>query len=103
MPENKTLHSRNEEIVTQFFDFVELHLQNLLNGKETEMFHIKEIAEKLFVSYGHLTNTVKLVTKHPPCYHYDYKIITLEDFERSYSISFYPRFALEFNPRNHRI
>ena len=23
MPENKTLHSRNEEIVTQFFDFVE--------------------------------------------------------------------------------
>lgn len=77
MPENKTLHSRNEEIVTQFFDFVELHLQNLLNGKETEMFHIKEIAEKLFVSYGHLTNTIKLVTKHHPCYHYDYRIITL--------------------------
>jgi uncharacterized protein YdhG (YjbR/CyaY superfamily) len=22
---------------------------------------------------------------------------------KSYSISFYPRFALEFNPRNHRI
>ena len=41
MPENKTLHSRNEEIVTQFFDFVELHLQNLLKCNDEKSPYIR--------------------------------------------------------------
>ena len=41
MPENKTLHSRNEEIVTQFFDFVELHLQNLLKCNDAKSPYIR--------------------------------------------------------------
>ena len=51
MPENKTLHSRNEEIVTQFFDFVELHLQNLLKCNDAKSPYIrnqKKLGESWF-------------------------------------------------------
>ena len=38
---NKTLHSRNEDTVTQFFDFVELHLQNLLKCNDAKSPYIR--------------------------------------------------------------
>lgn len=67
--------SRNEEITDSYFRFLDRHLADLLEGRETEMLHISAIARRLFISPGHLTNTLKLHTGHHPCYYYDLKII----------------------------
>lgn len=73
--QSKSKRSRNDEIKENYLAFVDAHLFDLLAGRETEMLHINEIARKLFLSPGHLTNTIKLVTGHHPCYYYDLKII----------------------------
>lgn len=73
--QSKSKRSRNDEIKENYLAFVDAHLADLLAGRETEMLHINEIARKLFLSPGHLTNTIKLVTGHHPCYYYDLKII----------------------------
>lgn len=67
--------SRNDEITRDYFAFLDEHIADLIVGRETEMLHINEIAKRLFISPGHLTNTLKLVTGHHPCYYFDFKII----------------------------
>jgi AraC family transcriptional regulator of adaptative response / methylphosphotriester-DNA alkyltransferase methyltransferase len=67
--------SRNNEITRDYLAFIDQHLADILAGRETEMLHINEIAQRLFISPGHLTNTLKLVTGHHPCYYFDLKII----------------------------
>lgn len=67
--------NRNEEITRDYLAFLDQHIGELLEGRETEMLHINEIAQKLFISPVHLSNTVKLVTGRHPCYYFDLKII----------------------------
>lgn len=67
--------SRNDEITRDYLAFLDQHIADLLAGRETEMLHINEIAQRLFISPGHLTNTLKLTTGHHPCYFFDLKII----------------------------
>ncbi len=67
--------NRNEEIFSSYLAFLDQHLEEILSGEAADMLHINQIAEKLFLSPGHLTNTVKLVSGHHPCYYYDHKII----------------------------
>jgi AraC-like DNA-binding protein len=67
--------SRNDEITRDYLAFLDQHIADLLAGRETEMLHINEIAQRLFISPGHLTNTLKLATGHHPCYFFDLKII----------------------------
>ena len=44
MPENKTLHPRNEEIVTQFFDFVKSIKAQIKKTIYTKSQKIKTVA-----------------------------------------------------------
>ena len=67
--------SRNDEITRDYLAFLDTHIADLIAGRETEMLHINEIARLMFISPGHLTNTLKLVTSHHPCYYFDLKII----------------------------
>lgn len=67
--------SRNDEITRDYLAFLDQHIADLLAGRETEMLHINKIAQRLFISPGHLTNTLKLTTGHHPCYFFDLKII----------------------------
>ena len=69
------LLTRNDEITRDYLAFLDKHIADLLAGRETEMLHINEIAKQLFISPGHLTNTLKLATGHHPCYYFDLKII----------------------------
>lgn len=71
----KAISGRNEEITENYLKFLDQHLANLVEGREADMLHINEIATQLFLDPGHLSNTVKLVTGHHPCYFFDKKII----------------------------
>jgi AraC-like DNA-binding protein len=75
MAVKEKLLTRNDEITRDYLAFLDVHIADLVAGRETEMLHINEIAQRLFISPGHLTNTLKLTTGHHPCYYFDFKII----------------------------
>ena len=73
MPKKTT---RNEEITTEYFAFLDRHLANLIAGKDIEMLEINEIAAQLFISAKDLSEKIKLTQGHHPCYFYDQKILS---------------------------
>ncbi|OCA72624.1 DNA-binding protein [Chryseobacterium artocarpi] len=66
---------RSKEITSQYFDFLEKHIQDVISGEVSEFMEVNEIAGKLAVSHTHLTDTIKKETGQHPCYFYDEKII----------------------------
>ncbi|MFT3827826.1 MAG: AraC family transcriptional regulator [Chitinophagaceae bacterium] len=66
---------RPEEIVRQYFELLDKHLDDLIKGNATQMMQLKEIASALHISHYHLTDTVKRTKGHHPCHFYDLKII----------------------------
>lgn len=66
---------RSEEITSQYFAFLEKHIQDVIAGTVPEFMEVNEIAGKLAVSHKHLTDTIKKETGQHPCYFYDEKII----------------------------
>ncbi|RZJ48467.1 MAG: AraC family transcriptional regulator, partial [Flavobacterium sp.] len=75
--EEKTLDliKRSEEITQRYFKFLDQHIADLVTGKVTDLMEINQIANELFVSHTHLTDTVQKETGNHPCYFYDLKII----------------------------
>jgi len=55
--------------------FVDNHLQDVLEGRATEMMELREIASELCISHKHLTDTVQQETGNHPCHFYDMKIL----------------------------
>lgn len=72
---HKKTGSRSAEIVMQYWAFLDQHLADILDGRVDEMLTISQIAQRLFIAPGHLTNTLTNETGHHPCYYYDLKII----------------------------
>ncbi|MET6995876.1 helix-turn-helix domain-containing protein [Chitinophaga defluvii] len=72
-----TTQSRAEDIVHQYFDLLDAHLDDIVHGRAVQMMQLKQIASLLFVSHYHLTDVVKQTTGHHPCYFYDRKIIEI--------------------------
>lgn len=72
---NKKQLTRSEEITEQYFRLLDKHLLDIVEARATEMMSLKQIAEKLFVSHNHLTDTIQKTRGHHPCHFYDLKII----------------------------
>lgn len=66
---------RSEEITIRYFDFLEKHIQEVIDGTVPEFLELNEIAGELAVSHQHLTDTIKKETGQHPCHFYDEKII----------------------------
>ncbi|MGK9120249.1 helix-turn-helix domain-containing protein [Olivibacter jilunii] len=78
---------RGEEITDQYFQLLDKHLLDIVERRTTEMMSLKQIAEELFISHKHLTDTIQKTMGHHPCHFYDLKIIDwakrlLSDSER---------------------
>lgn len=71
--DNKSL-KRSEEITNAYFDFLDRHLSDIVSGRTTEMMQLNQIAGALFLSPGHLTDTIQQTMGHHPCHFYDLKI-----------------------------
>ncbi|MBB1137942.1 helix-turn-helix domain-containing protein [Myroides sp. C15-4] len=67
--------SRSEQIVQLFFNYLDQHILDVINGCQREFFEINQIAKNLAISHQHLTDTVQKETGNHPCYFYDLKII----------------------------
>lgn len=67
--------ARQHEITTDYLREVDQHLADIVAGRATEMFEVRDIAERLFIHPTHLSNTIKLTTGHSPCYFFEARIM----------------------------
>jgi AraC family transcriptional regulator of adaptative response / methylphosphotriester-DNA alkyltransferase methyltransferase len=67
--------SRQAEILTQFQQVVERHLDDFLAGRVEKMYELHEIAAVLCLHPGHLSKLIKLATGHHACHFYQQKIV----------------------------
>ena len=67
--------SRKAEILAQFKQVLEKHLDDLMAGRIDKMLEIKEIADILCLHPVHLSKVIKLETGHHACYFYEQRIL----------------------------
>jgi AraC-like DNA-binding protein len=65
----------NEEIVTSYFNLLDKHLNNLVNGTEATMLELNQIAALLNLSHKKLITIVRANLGNHPCHFYDQKIL----------------------------
>ncbi len=58
--------SRKHEITTQFLDLLDQHIEDILAGKVTHTYKIKDFAAALAIHPTHFSNIIKLTTKRSP-------------------------------------
>lgn len=68
-------NASKSSIVERYKEFINKHVQNVVEHIDEEFLEINQIAEKLNISHVHLTDTIQRETGHHPCYFYDFKII----------------------------
>lgn len=66
---------RSKEITENYFQFLDKHIEDVVLGKVDEFMEINQIANALFISHKHLTDTVQKETGSHPCHFYDLKIL----------------------------
>lgn len=67
--------SRKAEIVAQFNDVLENHMNDFMAGRVNKMYELKEIADIICLHPGHLSKVIKLETGHHACYFYEQRIL----------------------------
>lgn len=77
MKENKTISVRQKEIVASYLQQLDLHLSDLKVGLAEKTFKIKDLADLLFVSPKHLSNTIQEVLGKSPCDIYEERLIEI--------------------------
>jgi AraC family transcriptional regulator, regulatory protein of adaptative response / methylphosphotriester-DNA alkyltransferase methyltransferase len=69
--------ARQHEIYAQFLREIDRHLADLVAGRATEMFEIRDLAGLLCIHPTHLSNTIKLVAGHSPCHDFQFRILAV--------------------------
>lgn len=71
------LLARQHEITADFLREVDRHLADVVTGRATEMFEVRDLAGVLCIHPTHLSNTIKLTTGHSPCYFFEARIMDI--------------------------
>ena len=77
MKVNNKISVRQKEIVSEYVQQLELHLTELKEGKAEKTFEIKDLANLLFISPKHLSNTIQEVLGKSPCDIYEERLIEI--------------------------
>lgn len=67
MPVPKKILTRKDEITADFFKILDRHMDDILTGKVTRSYEIRDFAEELHIHPTHFSNTIKLTTGKSPC------------------------------------
>ncbi|MEK6494395.1 helix-turn-helix domain-containing protein [Myroides odoratimimus] len=76
----KNVNKRSDEITTVYFEFLDQHIEEVVNGRANDFLELNQIANALHLSHSHLSDTLKQTTGHHPCHFYDLKIINKAKF-----------------------
>ncbi|HEY5371591.1 MAG TPA: AraC family transcriptional regulator [Hanamia sp.] len=69
--------ARPQEITKQYLKDLDKHLLDIVEGRATEMFELKDFAEMQHIHPIHFSNTIKDATSFHPCYFYEEKIMNI--------------------------
>ncbi len=69
--------ARQHEITTDFLAIIDRHLADLLAGRITDMYEIRDFADEMNIHPTHLSNTIKLTTGKAPCFFFEEKIMNV--------------------------
>lgn len=67
--------TRKDEITADFFRILDRHMEDILSGKVTDSYEIKDFAEELHIHPTHFSNTIKLTTGKSPCDFFEDKLM----------------------------
>jgi AraC family transcriptional regulator, regulatory protein of adaptative response / methylphosphotriester-DNA alkyltransferase methyltransferase len=73
----KKILARQHEITSEFLKQLDRHLLDIVEGRATEMFEIRDVADLMHIHPTHLSNTIKLTTGKAPCYFFEEKILNI--------------------------
>ena len=76
-PLPKKILARQHEITATFLKEIDKHLLDIVEGRATEMFEIRDFAEIMHIHPTHLSNTIKLTTGNSPCFYFEERILAL--------------------------
>ena len=106
--ETPAIRARQHEITSDYLSEIDKHLSDIVEGRATEMFEIKEFADILHIHPTHLSNTIKLTTGHHPCFYFEQKneesisaIATRLTYDPSNFTKFFKKFA-HTTPKQYR-
>ena len=68
---------RQHEIAADYLIELDKHLADIVSGRTTEMFEVRDFAEILHVHPTHFSNTIKLATGHSPCYFFEDRLMEI--------------------------
>ena len=71
------LFARQHEITADYLREVDRHLADIVAGRATEMFEVRDFAGILCIHPTHLSNTIKEATGHSPCYFFEERILEI--------------------------
>jgi AraC family transcriptional regulator of adaptative response / methylphosphotriester-DNA alkyltransferase methyltransferase len=98
----KKFFARQHEIAADFLRELDKHLDDVVSGRVSEMFEVRDFAELIHVHPTHLSNTIKSATGFPPCYFFEERLMDLSKSllqDRNLSITVVAR-TLTYDPSN---
>lgn len=66
---------RSEIIYADYLSLIDHHLDEVIGGKTDRMFELRDIAGEMCIHPTHLSNVIRELTGHHPCYFYEHKIL----------------------------
>jgi len=69
--------ARQHEIAKDYLAILDKHLSDIVEGRVTEMYEIRDIANQMHIHPVHLSNTIKIATGVHPCFFYEEKIMNI--------------------------
>ncbi|MBS7565041.1 helix-turn-helix transcriptional regulator [Mucilaginibacter sp. Bleaf8] len=73
----KKIMLRQREITADYLLALDKHLEDVVNGKVSDMLEIRDFADQMHIDARHLSNTIKLVTGKAPCFFFEEKIMNI--------------------------
>ncbi|MBB6130906.1 helix-turn-helix domain-containing protein [Mucilaginibacter lappiensis] len=67
--------SRKSEVVAQFKQILDNHIDDFMAGRVNKMYELKEMADIICLHPIHLSKVIKLETGHHACYFYEQRIL----------------------------
>ncbi len=69
--------ARQHEIAADYLKELDKHLDDIVSGRATEMFEVRDFAALLFVHPTHFSNTIKSATGHSPCFFFEERLMEI--------------------------
>ncbi|WP_316832195.1 AraC family transcriptional regulator [Pedobacter aquatilis] len=69
--------ARQHEIAADYLIELDKHLADIVSGRATEMFEVRDFAELLHVHPTHFSNTIKSATGYSPCFFFEERLMEI--------------------------